>query len=41
MIGVEKEILVLMSQVRCATEQQFSKFFSKEKELLDLLIKRL
>ena len=34
MIGVEKEILVLMSQVRCATEQQFSKFFSKRKRVV-------
>ena len=34
MIGVEKEILVLMSQVRCATEQQFNKFFSKKKRVV-------
>lgn len=34
MIGMEKEILVLMSQVRCATEQQFNKFFSKKRKLV-------
>ena len=32
MLSIEKEILVLMSQVRCATEQQFNKFFSKNKK---------
>lgn len=34
MMGAEKEILVLMSQVRCATEQQFNKFFSKKKRVV-------
>ncbi|WP_373601459.1 hypothetical protein [Paraclostridium bifermentans] len=34
MIGMEKEILVLMSQVRCATEQQFNKFFSKKRKIV-------
>lgn len=34
MIGMEKEILVLMSQVRCATEQQFNNFFSKKRKII-------
>ena len=34
MLGMEKEILVLMSQVRCATEQQFNKFFSKKTKIV-------
>lgn len=34
MLGMEKEILVLMSQVRCATEQQFNKFFSKKRKIV-------
>ena len=34
MLGMEKEILVLMSQVRCATEQQFNKFFSKRRKIV-------
>lgn len=34
MMGAEKEILVLMSQLRCATEQQFNKFFSKKKRVV-------
>ena len=34
MLGMEKEILVLMSQVRCATEQQFNKFFSKKRKII-------
>lgn len=32
MIGAERDILILMSQVRCATEQQFNKFFAKKKK---------
>lgn len=34
MVSMEKEILVLMSQVRCATEQQFNKFFSKKRKIM-------
>jgi hypothetical protein len=34
MVGMEREILVLMSQVRCATEQQFNKFFSKKRKVI-------
>jgi hypothetical protein len=34
MLGMEKEILVLMSQVRCATEQQFNKFFSRKRKIV-------
>ena len=34
MLNMEKEILVLMSQIRCATEQQFNKFFSKKRKII-------
>ena len=40
MVGVEKEILILVSKIRCITESQVGKLLGQEKDILENHSKR-
>ena len=40
MIGSEKEILMLVSKIRCLTETQVGKFFGTKKDILESHLKK-
>lgn len=40
MVGVEKEILILVSKIRCITESQVGKFLGQEENIRENHLKK-